>query len=263
MTQTLLQPDEYIDPDDGLIHCRNCRKPRQRLAIIFGHELRLQIPCDCQLKELKEDQKKRDAAEWERFIHHLKNDGLGWKTLWDCRFDNMQDQNSELAYKLKHYIQFLKEPAPCGLLFWGPPGRGKTFAAACIVNDVIESGYPAVMVSFSQLLEELTAMSFHNRKERLDSIFSKSLVCLDDFDLRFLNKLHVPLAIEVMNRVDHCNKPVLITTCYTLKELKDPKNELEEKLFPMVLNRVAILIDGDDLGKQVRKDHVKQLQTTL
>jgi hypothetical protein len=66
-----------------------------------------------------------------------------------------------------------------------------------------------------------------------------------------------------MNRVDHCNKPVLITTCYTLKELKDPKNELEGKLFPMVLNRVAILIDGEDLGKQARKDHVKQLQTTL
>lgn len=263
MTKTLLQPDEYIDSEDGLIHCKKCHQPRQRLVFMFGHEIHPWIPCNCQEGELKEEQKIRDIAERERFIRYLKSDGLGWKALEDCRFDNMQDTNPELKHKLKNYIRFIQEPVPCGLLLWGPTGRGKTFAAACIVNDVIESGQPAVMVSFTQLLQELTTMPFQERKERLDSIFSKSLVCLDDFDLRFLNKLYIPLAVEVMKRVDHCNKPVLITTNYTLKELKDPKNELEGKLFPIVLNRVAILIDGEDLGRQTQKDRVRQLQTTM
>ena len=40
-----------------------------------------------------------------------------------------------------------------GLLLWGPVGTGKSFAAACIANYLLEHKVPVMMTSFVKLLE--------------------------------------------------------------------------------------------------------------
>ena len=40
-----------------------------------------------------------------------------------------------------------------GLLFWGNVGTGKTFAAACIANALIDNGVPALVPDLSFLYQ--------------------------------------------------------------------------------------------------------------
>lgn len=42
-----------------------------------------------------------------------------------------------------------------GLLLYGGVGTGKTFAAACIVNALIDTGRPCLMTNFARVLNTL------------------------------------------------------------------------------------------------------------
>lgn len=41
-----------------------------------------------------------------------------------------------------------------GLIFYGQPGTGKTFAAACIVNYLLDRKVPVLMTSFVKLMDQ-------------------------------------------------------------------------------------------------------------
>ena len=104
-------------------------------------------------------------------------------------------------------------------------------------------------------------MNLQRKQNRLASIFSNVMICLDDFDLRYLTGLTIPLSVDLMTRVDHSSNPVIFTTGYTLNELKHPQNELEQKLFGIILRKTApICIDGEDLTGRIQQEHLAQLQ---
>ncbi len=44
-----------------------------------------------------------------------------------------------------------------GLLFWGDVGTGKSYAAACIANYLLDRKAPVIMTSFVKLLEVIQA----------------------------------------------------------------------------------------------------------
>ena len=256
-----LAADEYINPADGLVYCRKCKQPRQLCLPFLGRNVRPRIACDCQKEAEAAENKAREQEERRRLISQLKSSGLGWKALEKYRFDEARYLNPDVINTLKNYSSHYKDRPLSGLLLWGPKGSGKTFGAACIINDVLEECNPAVMVSFGPLLEELTGTNLQRRQSRLADIFRNTMICLDDFDLQYLTKLTVPLAVDLMIRVDHSSNPVIITTGYTLNELKHPQNELEQKLFGIILRKTApVCIDGEDLTRRIQQEHLAQLQ---
>ena len=260
----VLEPDEYIDPADSLIHCRECGKPKQKKAVLFGVRHYFTIPCDCQKEQAAAESREREQEELEQHVSRLKAEGLGWKGLQNYRFEKAQSLDPKVIVTLKNYCSQVGEEDLPGLLIWGPPGGGKSFAAACVVNELLESCQPAIMTCFGQLLEELSGMGPQERQKYLASIFGKSLICLDDLDLRYLTKLSVPLAVDLMNRIDHSSKPVIITTGYTLDELKHPQTDLEEKIFRIICRKTApVYIGGRDLTSQIQHQHLMQLEKTI
>ena len=74
-----------------------------------------------------------------------------------------------------------------GLLFWGKPGNGKTFAAACIANALLESEerhVPTVnMTTLGTILNRLPGMSAQDKDWYLKGILTSDLLILDDFSL--------------------------------------------------------------------------------
>ena len=264
MKQYLLEPDEYINPKDGLIYCKKCSKPRQRHDTIFGRDYYIRIPCDCQKESLRTEKRIREEKEHERLVANLKADGLAWKELRNYRFDQACNLDPKTMTTLKYFSEHFRTENLPGLLLWGPPGRGKTFAAACIINAVIETGQPAIMVSFEQLLEELSSLNLSDRQAHLNHIFGQALICFDDFDLRYLTRTTTPMAVDIMNRVSHCSCPVLFTTAYTLDELEHPKTELSQKLFRLIMRRcIPLYIGGEDLIRQEQQRNLAKLQEAV
>ncbi|MBR0380953.1 MAG: ATP-binding protein [Eubacterium sp.] len=259
-----LTDDVYLDPSDGLLHCCTCHMPRQKHMMLWGKVFTPSIPCLCQQAEREAEERRREEEEKELVRSYLRSVGLGWTILKNYRFDHLQGIDPYIRKKLQTYAERLSEFENKGLILWGQPGTGKTFAAGCIINQTIDNLYPAAMVSFRQLLSELSALSIADRKDRLDRLFANRLICLDDLDLQFVAKFDIPLVMDIADRIDRSDRPVIITTRYTIRELNQPQTNLEQKVFPILLTRsVPLHIQGDDLRKKEQENTLHKMQESL
>ena len=66
-----LAGDEYIDPADGLIHCKRCGGQRQTVVPCFGKPGYFMPRCICQCQREAEEQRKA-AEERQRRMERIK-----------------------------------------------------------------------------------------------------------------------------------------------------------------------------------------------
>ena len=100
-----LAGDEYIDPADGLIHCKKCGGQRQTVVPCFGKPGYFMPRCICQCQREAEEQRKA-AEERQRRMERIKRrkaQGLQDRYLYDYTFANDNGQ-----------------PACCCLGMWEP-----------------------------------------------------------------------------------------------------------------------------------------------
>ena len=90
-----LAEDEYIDPSDGLIHCKKCGSQRQTVVPCFGKSGYFMPRCICQCQREAEEQRKA-AEERQRRMERIKRrkaQGLQDRYLYDYTFANDNGQN--------------------------------------------------------------------------------------------------------------------------------------------------------------------------
>ena len=90
-----LAGDEYIDPADGLIHCKKCGGQRQTVVPCFGKPGYFMPRCICQCQQEAEEQRKA-AEERQRRMERIKRrkaQGLQDRYLYDYTFANDNGQN--------------------------------------------------------------------------------------------------------------------------------------------------------------------------
>ena len=90
-----LAEDEYIDPSDGLIHCKKCGGQRQTVVPCFGKPGYFMPRCICQCQREAEEQRKA-AEERQRRMERIKRrkaQGLQDRYLYDYTFANDNGQN--------------------------------------------------------------------------------------------------------------------------------------------------------------------------
>ena len=90
-----LAGDEYIDPADGLIHCKKCGGQRQTVVPCFGKPGYFMPRCICQCQREAEEQRKA-AEERQRRMERIKRrkaQGLQDRYLYDYTFANDNGQN--------------------------------------------------------------------------------------------------------------------------------------------------------------------------
>ena len=102
-----LAGDEYIDPADGLIHCKKCGGQRQTVVPCFGKPGYFMPRCICQCQREAEEQRKA-AEERQRRMERIKRrkaQGLQDRYLYDYR--NFNDHGRLLRLRrLYHAIFF-------------------------------------------------------------------------------------------------------------------------------------------------------------
>ena len=90
-----LAGDEYIDPADGLIHCKKCGGQKQTVVPCFGKSGYFMPRCICQCQREAEEQRKA-AEERQRRMERIKRrkaQGLQDRYLYDYTFANDNGQN--------------------------------------------------------------------------------------------------------------------------------------------------------------------------
>ena len=257
--QNILEAGEYIDLEDGLIHCGVCHERRQTVVKRFRHPGYFipRCPCSCQIEE--ERQRKEQQAQRERMERIKRRRAYGFrdKSLYAYTFDHDNGSNPVME-KARAYVRNWKEAYRnnTGLLLFGDVGTGKSFFAGCIANALLDQDVPVLMTSFPTILNQLTGVHPEERVEFINSLNDYDLLIIDDLGVERSTEFAMEQMFEVIDRRYRCGKPMIITTNLTLEQLRNPPDLVHARIYERILERCApILFSGENFRKQKSEEN--------
>lgn len=223
-------PGDYVQ--DGLLICGNCHRQKQ-IRMNFGHgEVILPCLCKCGEEKLKaEEAAKKQQRELDA-IEELKA-----QSLMDAGFNRQSfsawqitPENERACRICKRYAEKFDEMLSSnqGLLLYGDVGTGKTFAAACIANELLNRKIPVIMTSFVKLLdgydEELTRKL--NRAK---------LLIIDDLGAERGTDYALEKVYSVIDGRYRAGLPLILTTNLRLPDMKNASDIRYSRIYDRVL----------------------------
>lgn len=142
---------------DGVLVCGKCHTNKEKKIQLAGECVTVRCICKCESEERERIQKQKDYEEEMRRIERLKVASLMDAKLKSATLKTFtqKEDNQKLYTIVKNYVDnfetFYKSNR--GLLFWGTVGTGKSYAAACIANELLNRKIPVVMTSFGMISE--------------------------------------------------------------------------------------------------------------
>lgn len=256
---TVVNDNDYIG-DDGLLVCGNCHTPKQVRVHFLDMEKTPFCLCKCAQEKLAAEERARKEAEKAAIIAARRNaafpdidsstppeeDMRGWT------FDKDNGKQPQLIAAAKKYVESFDHfrMNGKGLLLYGSVGVGKTFAAACIANALIDREYSVLVTTFDRI-EKTTFGMRTGRQEYFDSLNRYSLLVLDDLGAERGTEYMQEIVYSVIDGRIRANRPMIITSNLTSQQLKNPETISEQRIYSRILKMChPICIVGDDQRKQ-------------
>jgi DNA replication protein DnaC len=244
---------------DGLLYCGHCNTPKQCRIPIGGGVRLVGCQCACAAREYEAEKKARADREKRLRIETLRADGIRDKSLTACRFDKAT--MSEEIVKCKRYADAWDDMRRenSGLLLWGNTGNGKTFAAACIANELIDRGIPAMITSFPRILN-----AGYDKQEIIEQVHYYPLMVIDDLGAERSSEYAMETVYTVIDERYKSKKPLIVTTNLTLDELCKPKNMDYQRIYDRVIEMCTPLVfKGDNLRRDKANKRLRYVKSVL
>ena len=242
---------------DGFIHCGVCHERKQAEVTnpITGQTKKMPCVCRCIVEE-REAEEKRIRAEANRRLAFVEADYRS------CTFDKYEGGDPRTAKAMRNYADHFAELDKMGqgMILFGAVGTGKTFAAACIANKLLEDGHSVCMTSLSNLVRKIQKTTF-DKADPLSDIPRYDLLILDDLgserDTEYM-KEHVFDIIDARYRV---NKPIIVTTNLTWEQFNSPQSLSDARVYDRLRERcLPVEFKGKSRrNKQGRFDEMKAI----
>lgn len=244
---------------DGLLYCGHCNTPKQCRIPIGGVARLVGCQCACAAREYEAEKKARADREKRLRIETLRADGIRDKSLTACRFGTAT--MSDEIVKCKRYADAWDDMRRenNGLLLWGNTGNGKTFAAACIANELIDRGIPAMITSFPRILN-----AGYDKQEIIEQVRYYPLLVIDDLGVERSSEYAMETVYTVIDERYKSKKPLIVTTNLTLDELCRPKNMDYQRIYDRVIEMCTPLVfKGDNLRREKANKRLRYVKSVL
>lgn len=179
------------------------------------------------------------------------------------RFDRDSGTVPQMA-QARHYFAHWQDMLEqnMGLLFWGKPGSGKTFAAGCIANALLELDdihAPTVkMATFGTILNKLPGLSPQDRDWYLQGFQTCDFLILDDFGMERQTDYAREQIFNIIDGRYLSGKPLIVTTNLSLGELKNPADIARQRIFDRVLEMcVPVCFDAESLRREKAREKLR------
>lgn len=233
---------DYIDAD-GFLCCGKCHTRRQAEITVpnveTGEDVTVKVPvmCECRSREDEKRQEEERQRKEMAAILALKKQSLMDERLQDATFENFQQtQHNARALRLcRRYAERFDDMMMKnqGLLFYGGVGTGKTFAAACIANYLLEQNCPVIMTSFVKLLE--TMQSFKEDDSVLLSRLNKAkLLIIDDLGAERSTDFALEKVYNIVDSRYRAKLPIILTTNLSMEEMKETSDIRYSRIYDRI-----------------------------
>lgn len=245
MMATKENPGDYMK--NGVLHCGRCGEAKEvllSLPALTGTDTPRPFPisCKCQQEADERAENERRAAEFQRSIEaRWRACGAHDRELLKWRFSDDgggQEKAMEVCRRYcERWGEMFKENI--GVLLFGPVGTGKSFAASCICNELLGRHVSVAATSFARVLNVLQS-SFAGRQEVLDRLGRFQLLFINDLGAERNSEFSLEQVFSVVDSRYRAQKPIVITTNLTLKQLESPENMAYARIFNRVLEMCPI-----------------------
>ena len=214
-------PPTYLNEEDGLQYCTNCHTKRQTRINFPKPDTIVWADCDCICEHyaaIKETGKLQE--EYERLCR-MKHDAFPDPKALQWRFDADDHQGDEQSMQvIRNYADNFQKfyDKGAGLLIYGDVGVGKSFAAGCVVNELLDRGISCLMTDFSRIINELTGM-LKGKQDYIDHLMDYKLLVIDDLGVQRDSSYANEIVTNVVNARLMSKKPMIVTTNLTMQEL--------------------------------------------
>ena len=240
-----VRPGDFTD-EEGLLVCGVCHERRQCIMQVSSpaledqkatKPLKVTRQCRCEREqEAKEKRREEDKRAMEQ-VNRLRKASLIDEKFRDATFDKFQitKSNARNLKLCRRYAEAFDEMLEKnqGLIFWGDVGTGKTFAAACIANDLLSRGIPVAMTSLVKLLE-VVQRGEDKESDIIASLNSAKLVIFDDLGAERSTDYGLEKIYNIIDSRYRRKLPMLLTTNLTIEEMKQEVDRRYKRIYDRV-----------------------------
>lgn len=243
---------------DGLLYCHKCNTPKQCRITILGVERTPHCLCKCETERRDREEEERKQIAFRQRVKENRRVAFPESEMAKWTFENADGSNEKIMNAMKKYVDnfedFRKQGK--GLLLFGTVGTGKTFAAACVANALIDKGYPVLMTNFARIANTVGGM-FEGKQEYYDSLNRYPLLVLDDLSAERKTEYMQEIVFNVIDSRYRAGLPTIITTNLTNEEIKHPSELAYQRTFSRLLEMcLPVKVEGvDKRVDKLKKDY--------
>lgn len=245
-------PGDYRDAETGLLMCGICHTRKETRVSLFGTEQTVPSMCRCALDKYEAGEAERREVERRRRIERRRESCFGYgsrKAAFTFDADDGGDpQTMQLA---KGYVARFEDfkARGKGLLFLGGTGTGKTFAACCIANALLDKGYSVKVATFAEIAAKLQGS--WGKEEIYKELVRYDLLVLDDLGAERDTSYMDEIVFTVIDSRSAAQKPIIVTTNVDAAEFVNggerAKNRVFSRLYEMC---VPVAVNGRDRRRE-------------
>ena len=259
---------DYVG-SDGLLMCGVCNEAKESIFTQkIGNEQRQfkmarLCRCDREIAEQKKHEEERKKAKQKAMDMRkasLMDSRFFEATFSACQENKSNKKNIAMCRRYADAFDLMIEKNQ-GLLLYGDVGTGKSFAAACIANALLDKGVPVVMTSFVKLI---SIAENEDEQRTLSRIASTKLVVFDDLGAERGTDYAIERVYNIVDSRYRSNLPMIVTTNLTPKEMTEVDDLRYKRIYDRVLEVCyPIKFEGTNWRMKAARDRYNEMTELL
>lgn len=238
---------------DGLLMCGKCHAPKQVRQPFLGKVKVLSCACKCVIEHNRREADAKRKRDRMQYLDSMRRTGFPDAEMRNWTFSNDDGGNTNLMSIANKYVANFDAMRSngTGLLLYGNVGCGKSFAAACIANALIDNGTPCMMTNFTRIINRLQE-SFDGRQKYIDNLNRFDLLVIDDMAVERNTEYVWEQVMTIIDARYRSGLPVVVTTNLTIGELADPADIRRQRVYSR-LKEMCVPIEVTGADRRTRK----------
>ncbi len=241
--------------EDGIPICPDCHTPR---AVMVEGKLMPRL-CRCQEEAREREERESEERERKARTERLLRTAFSSREMRECTFEADDGRYGKAQMEVcRRYAERCASGADYGLLMFGEPDGGKTFASCCIANRLIEDGKRVVMRSVPQLI---IARNLDD-EQQLRSLLSCDLLMLDDLGAERSTSYAQEFVYAVVDGRYQQRRPMVVSTNLTRTELYKTPDITARRTYNRILE-VCLPVEFDTGRKRATAERYEAMRRDL